>query len=297
MKHTATELKQKQSLPLEAKIQMTKNRVQQWLEHWDYDCYVSFSGGKDSTVLLDIVRQVDPEIKAVFVDTGLEYPEIKDFIRTINNVEWVKPKKSFRKVVEEYGFPVISKEQSRYIRDCQNPKPTNAITRRRRMTGVDRNGVQTKSGMISKKWRFLIDAPFRISEQCCDHLKKNPLKSFQKTSGLKPIVGTMVGDSRLRRQSYLRVGCNSFKNESSTPMSFWNEKDVWEYLKKYKVPYSKIYDMGETRTGCMFCMFGVHLEKGSNRFQRMKINHPKQYDFCIKTLGLGKVLNAINVEY
>ena len=73
--------------------------------------------------------------------------------------------------------------------------------------------------------------------------------------------------------------------------------DIWTYLKLYKIPYSKIYDMGEKRTGCMFCMFGVHLEKGRNRFQRMKITHPKQYDYCINKLGCGKVLDFINVPY
>ena len=65
----------------------------------------------------------------------------------------------------------------------------------------------------------------------------------------------------------------------------------------HSIAYSEIYDMGEKRTGCMFCMFGVHLEKGENRFQRMKKTHPKQYDYCINKLGCGEVLDFIGVEY
>lgn len=67
--------------------------------------YVSFSGGKDSTVLLDLVRSEYPNVKAVFVDTGLEYPEIRSFVKTFDNVEILKPKKNFKQVIQEYGYP------------------------------------------------------------------------------------------------------------------------------------------------------------------------------------------------
>jgi 3'-phosphoadenosine 5'-phosphosulfate sulfotransferase (PAPS reductase)/FAD synthetase len=83
----------------------------------------------------------------------------------------------------------------------------------------------------------------------------------------------------------------------STPLGFWLEDDIWDYIKKYDIPYAEIYDLGYTRTGCMFCMFGVQLEKGENRFQCMKKTHPKQYDYCINKLGCGKVLDFIAIEY
>ena len=82
-------------------------------------CMFSFSGGKDSTVLLHIARQMYPDIKAVFVDTGLEYPEIRSFIKTFDNVDWVRPKKHFKQVCEEYGFPIISKEVSECVQGAR----------------------------------------------------------------------------------------------------------------------------------------------------------------------------------
>ena len=77
-----------------------------------YKIYNSFSGGKDSTVLLDLVRRVFPDCPAVFIDTGLEYPELRDFVKTIDNVVWLKPEMNFKKVIETYGYPIISKEIS-----------------------------------------------------------------------------------------------------------------------------------------------------------------------------------------
>lgn len=108
---TIKDLQMMQSAPLSAKILMTKRRIRDWVNEFGIDgVYVSFSGGKDSTVLLTIAREEYPEIKAVFADTGLEYPEIRDFVKTWDNVDWVKPKMTFKQVIEKYGYPFISKE-------------------------------------------------------------------------------------------------------------------------------------------------------------------------------------------
>ena len=130
-------------------------------------------------------------------------------------------------------------------------------------------------------------------------MKKSPMKIYERKSHNKPFVGTMASDSRLRQTSYLQNGCNSFdtKRPMSTPMAFWLEQDVWDYIHQFNVPYSKIYDMGYDRTGCMFCMFGIHMEKGENRFQRMKRTHPQLYNYCINNLGIGKCLDLINIPY
>lgn len=115
-KHVISDLYQMQLLSLRAKIGMTKRRINEWVDMYGEDgVYVSFSGGKDSTVLLDIARQLYPNIKAVFVDTGLEYPEIRLFVKTVSNVDWIRPKLTFRQVIEKYGYPFISKEVSECV--------------------------------------------------------------------------------------------------------------------------------------------------------------------------------------
>ena len=115
-KHTQAELIQWQRMDLNLKVAMTKARIRGWVNEYGTDgVYVAFSGGKDSTVLLDIVRSEYPEVPAVFVDTGLEYPEIREFALSFDNVEKVKPKMNFRQVIEKYGYPMISKEVSECV--------------------------------------------------------------------------------------------------------------------------------------------------------------------------------------
>ena len=110
-KHTIGDLHQMQSLPLAAKIQMTERRIREWVEHYGEDgVYISYSGGKDSTVLLHLARGLYPGLPAVYVDTGLEYPEVKAFVEQQENVEVLRPKKDFRQAIEQYGYPFIGKE-------------------------------------------------------------------------------------------------------------------------------------------------------------------------------------------
>ncbi len=287
------ELIWRQNLPLEDKEIMTLDKIMIWYEHWKGKVYVSFSGGKDSTVLLHLVRKLYPDVPAVFIDTGLEFPEIKDFVRTIDNVIWLKPKMHFTEVIKKYGYPIINKDQACAISRYRNTKRPEQ--RYYRLNGFP-NG---KKGMISKKWQYLITAPFKISDYCCDIMKKGPLDRYAKKTDRVPMIGSMASDSRMRKIAYLKVGCNAFnlKKAKSTPIGFWIEEDIWKYIKKYKLPYSHIYDMGYNRTGCVFCAFGVHMEKGENRFQKLKKTHPELHYYCINKLGMGEVLDYINVEY
>ena len=115
-KRTIQDLQQLQALPLSLKVSLTKQRIRQWVNEFGVEgVYVSFSGGKDSTVLLHLVRELYPNVEAVFCDTGLEYPEIREFVKTFDNVTWLKPKMNFRKVIEKYGYPFISKEVSECV--------------------------------------------------------------------------------------------------------------------------------------------------------------------------------------
>lgn len=412
-RHMPYDLKQMQSLPLEAKIRMSEERIKIWFESWtrfeiynketkkerfvtihkrnlfdepprkakeyivsesDGQVYVSFSGGKDSTVLADLCARVCKEygwtLYLLFVNTGLEYPEIQKFVKTF--AEWlrntyeievvldiVRPKMRFDEVLKNYGYPVISKEVSSTISGAKNSIKKGKYSHRLCKLGVQQHeygglaneGAYNYEKTLNKsmyrqdKWRFLLDADFESSSYCCDVMKKKPSKKYEKETGRKAIIGTMAWESQNRRTAWLQHGCNSFESNrpTSQPLSFWTEQDILHYIKKYDVPYCSVYgeiklkkssdeckgqtnlidflgcyeeqDKLETtgcdRTGCIFCMFGCHLEKEPNRFQRLKQTHPRQYEFCInggemvdgkwqpskEGLGLGKVLDYIGVDY
>ena len=295
-------LKQRQELPLELKIIRTKQRIREWYEYWHGDVYLSFSGGKDSTVLLDIVKSIYPDIPAVFCDTGLEYPEIRKFAM-VNANEVLRPDMNFKQVIEKYGYPFPSKEQALYIRQYRHSTPK---MRRLRWEGFPPNG----NFCISKRWRYLVDSPFEFSEQCCDVMKKRPFHRFEKTTGRKPIIATMADESRLRFQEYIHHGCNSFdaKRVKSTPLGFWTEQDILCYLYETGIEYASCYgeihedngkycNTGVKRTGCMFCLFGIYAEHEPNRMQKMQRDYPKQYDYCINKLGIGNVLDYVGIPY
>ena len=126
-----------QAAPLSVKIKMTARRIRDWVDEYGQDgVYVSFSGGKDSTVLVDIVRNVCgyKNIPLVFVDVPTQYPELKQFAMTFDNLVILKPKISFAQVCEKYGFPIISKEVSncvsgarKYLKYLDNKKNANTI--------------------------------------------------------------------------------------------------------------------------------------------------------------------------
>lgn len=332
-KQTIEDLQRLQSMDLGNKIQVTQARIMEWYNRNDKKCYVSFSGGKDSTVLADITAQVcslfNCKLVLWFSDTGLEYPEVREHVKKFPqyledkyNIEvelimdYPKDKDgkriTFRDVILTKGYPVITKDISRDIGVAQNNP--NGKTAQKFIKGSDYHKKYGDSWMLDK-WSYCIKAPFHISNQCCSVMKKTPAHKFDKNSALKPIIGTMACESINRRSQWLKNGCNSFdaKNPASKPMSFWKEQDVLEYIVKYDIPYPSVYGeikqdkngkyftTGLERTGCVFCGFGCHIEKEPNRFQRLKQTHPKLYEYCMKPvknggLGMREVLEYIGVK-
>lgn len=424
-KHNLSELQQMQALPLTLKIKLTQSRIRAWVNEFSEDgVCVSFSGGKDSTVLLDIVRKMYPNIKAVYVDTGLEYPEIKRFVKTFDNVDIIRPDMVFRDVIIKYGYPMISKEVSECVQGARKYLTSildeNTIARQtdsiviptfltnsqdkeniqkeiilsvdeeslkkmskggydnkyRKLRGIGeytqrenepkvrreqseisseelanilnermltRQGganrrlaimlgwltkdkanpikanipSQDRSMFSQEKYKFFLNAPFEISNKCCNIMKKKPSHTYMRETGRKPITAQMASESRLRTQKWLQNGCNAFdaKNPISNPMSFWTEQDVLAYIKENDIEIAYVYGdivvdygkMGQvdnqisladlglfelerpilkttgcSRTGCMFCGYGCHLEKNPNRFERMAITHPNLFDYVMR---------------
>jgi 3'-phosphoadenosine 5'-phosphosulfate sulfotransferase (PAPS reductase)/FAD synthetase len=277
-----------QGLPLDAKIEATKRRIREWLDVYP-DARVAFSGGKDSTVLLDIARQVSPGILASFANTGLEFPEIVEFVRSTPNVVEVRPKMDFLTVVQKYGYPVVSKENAHRIDQLQR-LPADGKTAMLYKTGVTSTGRKAFNP-FPKKYLRLVDCGIKISPACCKIMKLDPMCPSEPW-----IVGTMASEGRQRRLSYEKSGCNVFDraNPRSRPMSFWTENDVWDYIRGNQLPYSRIYDMGYHRTGCMFCMFGLHMEARPNRFERMAVTHPGLFRYCMDgPLKLREVIRFV----
>lgn len=312
------ELKLMQNYHLELKIMKTQQRIREWVSEFGVDgVYVAFSGGKDSTVLLDIVRKMYHNVEGVFANTGNEFPEIVQFVRKQENIKWVKPRKSFAKIIKEEGYPIISKKQSRMIRDLQNPTPTNAKSRKLYLSdfALDENGecteVKNNSFKLAYKHRYLIDAPFKVSEKCCNYLKKYPMQDYEKLTGKKPLIGTQAEESKMRESAYLQVGCNNFKGGKSQPLGFWTSQDILEYIDKYNIEIASIYGevkkdsdgkyytTGENRTGCSMCLYGNSMWKTDedNRVLRMEQTHPKLHNHMINNLGFKEVLEYMNIKY
>ncbi len=339
---THQDLATMQAWPLERKIRVTQTRILEWYKHYNGAVRVSFSGGADSTVLLDLARRVSPEIGAVFVNTTFEFPEIVQFVKGFDNVEILTSKRNYRQVVETFGYPSISKETSTYLHRMQrNPACVKAYHDGAHLQSPEwirahfssipfsfwkcmlgftqkmaddflQTGVLPKSQYgIPKRWQYLIDAPFEISDRCCYHLKKAPVLRHSKAHGYHMIVGTLAVESHLRKQMWMRQGCNAYaaKEPKSAPLSFWTEQDILQYLQRTNIPYCSLYGdivdagngklrfTGYQRTGCMGCLYGCHLEGSPNRLQMLKVTHPAIYNYLFEKLGYKQVCDFIGIAY
>lgn len=331
VKHEIWELRQLQELPLRMKIALTCDRIRGWYEHWNGEVYVSFSGGKDSTTLLHLVREMYPDVPAVFVNTGLEYLEIQKFAQSFDDVNVLYPKMSFEDVIKQFGYPVLGKEICHKLEYARK----GADWALKFVNGVALNKSGKKSRYNIPKYKPVLGMDFKVSSACCDIMKKVPAHNYEKQTGKKRMTAQMACESALRTQQWLFNGCNGFDMASpvSNPMSFWTEQDVLQYIDQNDLPIASVYGQIETdssqmcldgfggdskfhttgcdRTGCIFCGFGCHLEK-EPRFLRLKETHPRQYEYCIfggeydsdgfwkpnkNGLGMGHVFDELNKVY
>lgn len=296
------ELYRLQALPLDEKIAIAQKAIREFVEHFGVDgIYISFSGGKDSTVLLHLCRQLYPDLVGLYSDTGLEFPEIRDFVQTFDNITIVTPKMHHREMLKKCGYPVVSKEQAEWIYRIRSGTSSGAI--QKAFYGLNLDGTPTRF-KLSEQWKYLLNAPFNIGSGCCKEMKLKPIAEYVKKTGRVPIMGTTASESALRAQKFLQYGFYNLEGKKAqcTPMSIWTDEDVWEYIHRFNLPYCKIYDMGYDRTGCVFCMFGAHLDKEPNRFQKLQRTHPDLWRYCMKPyddggLGLREVLEFMGIPY
>ena len=270
----------KGKIKLEYKIKQAKLYIKKFYEDNNGNIYVSYSGGKDSTILLHIARQLYPNIKAVFSNTTNENDDVIRFVKNTPNVDWVYPTYRGKPVnfiwaMEHYGFPFISKEVSQKVNEAKN---TNSEKLRNKRLYGDKKG----NGKLPKIHQWLIDEKFDLSNKCCDLLKKRPLLSYEAKTGLKPLVALMKSESMLRTQLAMN-GKEFVKKGYPFLRTGWDENDIWEYAKRNSIRFAECYygENAKQRTGCEFCAFGIL--KNRNKLDVIKHKKPKLYDKIMNT--------------
>ena len=272
------------------------------------------------------------------MDTGLEYKSVRDHAMSVDNLtvlhpmEWDKSTRkwvrtNFKKVILEHGYPVVSKEISKVVAEARKGirqgegKYQNSI---QKLNGEFKDKDGNRSKYNCPKWKFLLGAPFEVSNKCCSIMKKNPAHLYERETGRHAFIGTLADESALRLNTWLYQGCNAFNNEHpvSNPLSFWTEDDILAYIVVNDLKYADVYGnivgkcgeltftasqvkkiverapqtwrervslstTGLDRTGCVFCGFGAHLDPEPNRYQKLKEIEPKKYEYCFKSCSEG----------
>lgn len=273
-------LTERQGWTLAQKIDHSLGVIDQFNSHYNGEVYVAFSGGKDSCVMLSLVEVVVPNVQCMFIMTGCESPSVCRFVRQMkkdgHNIEIVRPEKTLKEVFAEYGFPLVSKRVSHDI----------FAVRRNPYCQSSRDLLlRTNKHCIPERWMYLLNEPYQVSERCCFWLKKKPSYDYAKRTGKHPFVGLMASESDTRAAMYVRRGgCNSFNmsgkaHPMSMPLAIWKEEDVWAYIHDRHLPIPDIYERGATRTGCMGCGFGAHIDHST--LDVMAQQWPRWYDMVM----------------
>jgi len=280
-----------QQMGLEAKIRYAERLIEAALLTHTHPV-VACSFGKDSMVLLHLVRQLHPSIEVVFNNTLIEFPETLRFARRIEEewnlkVHWVRPQdktpegrlKDFWWCVETYGWPAWGKEATRTITSIQRGKRDYEHRRSNRMWKLAQSGV-------------------KFSDKCCYWLKKKPCRRFYAQHKVDCVFqGILAEESHRRRLNWIHQGDwiypSKERHANIFPLSIWKESDIWEYIRREKLPYNPLYDMGYKRTGCWPCT--MDLAADENRLKLLRQTHPKMFHFLIVEKGLGEAL--IKMKY
>ena len=269
-------------------------------------------------------------------EEGISYKESrvnKDVICFTHKGKPLKPK---TKVIEELGWPVLSKEIAGKISLLQNPTPKNATVRHAIITGEtgEYGGFQKNSRMkLSQRWLEKFGgadaegaalgyeaAPFKVSERCCYYLKEKPCDDWAKEHNSVPYLGLMASEGGRREKSLMMHGCNYYGKSTirSAPFAIFSRQDILQLALDLNVPIPAEYgeivrDKDGTlrttlaqRTGCTMCGFGIQLEQRPNRFDRLRSANPKEWEFWMRHVcrdengdwyGWGRVLDYIGVEW
>lgn len=281
---------------LDDKIRDACHRVEELYYDTGGKCYVSFSGGKDSTVLLALIKlceevyTIPPNaIPAVFSNTGIELGITYDFVKRVKesyypNVEIIYPIKPFGYVMENEGKPVRSKIKSEVMHAYQHSRTEASILNL--FYGKTLNGTTMRKTRMADRDMHMLHEDFDIlaSNKCCSFMKKKPFRHYEKQNGLKgAYVGIRMAEGGAREsRAAIRVKeggklCTYEKNGVTfkAPIIDWSDSEVDEFIEKYNVPLSDAYTkFGFKRTGCMACPFALDVD---NSLRYLFFNEPNRY--------------------
>lgn len=296
-------------LDIDDKIREAMHRIEELYHETNGQCYVSFSGGKDSTVVLAIIKMcvdlctIEP-IKAVFCDTGIEMGATRDFVKWCKenwypNIEIIRPQKSFKWVLDNRGKPIKSKMKSEHLRRFQSTRNEESLSFTN-LIGFDKNGRTFAKTKIADKDMHLLHNRFEIksSSDCCKYLKKKPFEKWQKENGVKGyITGIRMDEGGARELNALKRAKNGGKLCTTTkgnyivkmPIIDWTDDDIEEFIQKYNIPLSKAYtDYGLKRTGCMGCPFALDIENNLKVLWEHEPNRYKASMFFLKDVYIAQ---------
>ena len=343
--YNAMVMRMKQQLPYEVKVVQAQLRAREFYNkvcgELDANVHVSV-GGLDSITLLKFLREVcrldvpavsvssleDVSIQAVHKEMGVI--RLKPSCDS-NGKPWTKAR-----IIQEYGFPVISKEKAAKIEHLQNPTPNNATIRHAIITGEtgEYGGYQKHSKMkLPQKWLDLFGGyenenedvhykvpPFKVSSQCCYYLKEKPSDDWAKEHNSYPYLGLMASEGGRREKALMLHGCNYFGKGTirSAPFATFTRQDILQLALDLNVHVPEIYGTierhgngelyttGAQRTGCDMCGFGIHIEQRPHRFDRLRETNPKAWEYWMyhvcrdedgSEYGWGRVLDYIGVPW
>lgn len=326
-----------QKLPYEVKLERQKIRAWEFYENiqsMDMNCHVSV-GGLDSITLYLWLKSIGIHVPAISV-SGVEDKSIQEIHKELG-IERIKSYKSKIEVLNEVGFPVISKKIAGRIDLLQHPTEKNKTVRHAIITGeCGEQGHFAKNSrmQLPKKWLELFGgpenategvqyktAPFLVSNKCCYFLKEKPCDDWAKEHNSHPYLGMMASEGGQREEALIEHGCNYYGKTvmRSAPFAPFTRQDLLRLAVELEVPVPEIYGTIERkldgtlyttkaqRTGCSMCGFGIHMEKRPHRFDMLRERNEKEWEFwmyrCVKdketgeVYGWGKVLDYIGVEW
>lgn len=281
-----TEQDEEKLWELELSIAKGKKRTRDLYNQTGGACYLSFSGGKDSTVVLALIKLCEEDgdipknaIPAVFCNTKIEMDATLDFVNWVkdnyySNVQIIETTKSFGQVIKEYGKPMISKLKSKELENLAKQKRKGIVEKYHnldRLLGIDYGTGIFKKIKIADKDLHVLHDNFNISmsSECCHQMKKIPFENYTKDNNIKGYMsGERMAEGGARSINFmnlLKSGkniCTSIKGDfiAKAPLVDWSDEIVELFIREYKVPLSRAYtEYGCKRTGCFLCPFSREL--------------------------------------